>query len=64
MSSETVAACTGCGRGYLHIQHEGVRCMACGAPVRMLPAPEEASDDAADRLRWKALVNQRPAVQP
>ena len=54
---ETIAACTGCGRGYVYIHHEGIACMACGSPIRLLPTPEVAHDDAADRQRWKALVN-------
>jgi len=58
MTNLTVAACTGCGRGYVRIHHDGIACMACGAPVRMLPAPEVANDDRWDRERWLRLVNQ------
>lgn len=57
---QTAAACSGCGRGYIYIAHDGVKCMACGSLVRMLPSPEYANDDAADRVRWKALVNAVP----
>lgn len=54
--AETIAACIGCGRGYIYIHHEGVGCLACGFPVRSLPVPEFANDDAADRQRWKAVL--------
>lgn len=64
-SLETIAACTGCGRGYVHIHHDGVRCITCGSPVRLLPTPEIGwSDDADDRERWKAIVKQLPELQP
>lgn len=64
MPNETTAACTGCGRGYLRIHHDGVACMACGCPVRLLATPEVANDDASDRQRWKALLNQPRGVAP
>lgn len=60
--SETIAACTGCGRGYITIHHDGVACMACGSPVRLLPTPEIANDDADDRRRWKTIVTALPEL--
>lgn len=60
---ETVAACLGCGRGFIHIAYDGIRCPACAAPIRLLPAREVANDDACDRQRWKALVATLPPVK-
>jgi hypothetical protein len=34
---ETIARCSGCGRGYIWISKEGIGCLACGAPVNSIP---------------------------
>ena len=62
----TIAACDACGRGYIYINHEGVRCLANdGGRCWLLSVPEyDANDDAADRLRWKEDVARRYLREP
>lgn len=62
--SPVVAACQECGRGYIYIQHERIRCRACGGPVISLPQPEYADDDRSDRGRWRKIVNSIAAPAP
>ncbi len=43
---EIIAACDVCGRGYLTLHHEGVRCLANDlGRVWRLPSPERMDDD-------------------
>lgn len=60
---QTAAACDVCGRGYVRIAHDGVRCMGDdGGRVWLLPQPEQGLDDYSDdRARRRRLVAPRRA---
>lgn len=60
MKQPIVAACDGCGRGYLTLRHEGVRCLAqCGGRVWLLSSPEP--DDGGCKS-WLGSERRRAAV--
>lgn len=60
---QTVAACTGCGRGYISLWRDDAACLACGAPVRRLPMPEpNLDDDHGTRMRRRDLVQRSSSV--
>lgn len=49
ITERTVARCSGCGRGFIWIHHDGVACLACVSPVYAL-----GGDDAGVRT-WVSL---------
>lgn len=56
-----VAACDRCGRGYVHIAHEGVRCMECGnkrpgGRLFYLPEPEANGGDPPEARARRKLA--------
>lgn len=52
----TIAACTKCGRGYMAISHEGVRCLVdnCGRLYRLPVAVETPTPEPRDE--WRQLA--------
>jgi hypothetical protein len=63
----TKAACTACGRGYLHVNHEGTACLACDGRIfniEPVETPRRAVDEPRGEWAQQARDRQMSLLDP